>query len=234
MERQEHEAEHRYDTATQEQIIALAARLQEEHTETLSAGELERIGEEVGIQPAFVQEAIRRLAEETAAKNEPAPGAVEELIDVVKSLRDEKKSKEKVRWRRYKEQSWRAPWFSVLLGVIVPLAWAAFCIQTKSTPESPFTPYLWQGTYAVALLTGFLVGSSEAGCLLSLATVTIVANILGWEFALFTWFAYGLVGSLGGKVFEKSLGVESKAYKKRTKKKRVIEEMEEMRKEENE
>jgi hypothetical protein len=43
-----------------------------------------------------------------------------------------------------------------------------------------------------------------------------------------------LVGSLGGKVFEKSLGVESPAYKKRTKKKRIIEEMEEMRKEEEE
>jgi hypothetical protein len=62
--------EHRYDSATLRKVTALAARLQSAHHQTLTAQEIEAIGTEVGLEPAFTQQA---LAQVTAAQ--PAPTA---------------------------------------------------------------------------------------------------------------------------------------------------------------
>jgi hypothetical protein len=50
--------EPRFDTEAVQQVLALATRLQNEHRETLSAREVEEIGAEMGLDPAFVRTAM--------------------------------------------------------------------------------------------------------------------------------------------------------------------------------
>jgi len=56
--------EPRYDAATLKKVAALAERLQHERRETLSAREIESIGTEVGLQPAFVRAALSQVVAE--------------------------------------------------------------------------------------------------------------------------------------------------------------------------
>lgn len=53
--------EHRYDSATLRKVTALAARLQSAHHETLTAPEIEAIGAEVGLEPAFTRQAQAQM-----------------------------------------------------------------------------------------------------------------------------------------------------------------------------
>lgn len=55
-------AEPRYDAETLRQVTALAHQLQEKDREALTAGQIEAIGEEVGLGRAFVQDALKQLA----------------------------------------------------------------------------------------------------------------------------------------------------------------------------
>lgn len=56
--------EPRYDAATLKKVAALAERLQHERRETLSAREIESIGTEAGLQPAFVRAALAQITAE--------------------------------------------------------------------------------------------------------------------------------------------------------------------------
>ncbi|MBI3911038.1 MAG: hypothetical protein HY320_08915 [Armatimonadetes bacterium] len=58
------ESEPRYDAATLQKVAALAARLQSRHEETLTAQEMESIGAEVGLEPAFIRQALWQLTRE--------------------------------------------------------------------------------------------------------------------------------------------------------------------------
>jgi hypothetical protein len=51
----------RYDADAQQKIVALASRLQQEHDQTLTVEQIAAAGAEVGLAPAFVQEAVSRL-----------------------------------------------------------------------------------------------------------------------------------------------------------------------------
>src|SRR5207245_145741 len=61
-----------YDAAVTGRAVELATRLQLQHAETISAGEIEALGAEVGLQPAFVQQALAQLASEQTAKTSTA------------------------------------------------------------------------------------------------------------------------------------------------------------------
>ncbi len=53
--------ERRYKPETLQKAVELASRLQLEHRETMTAQEIEDIGREVGIEPAFIQQALAQL-----------------------------------------------------------------------------------------------------------------------------------------------------------------------------
>jgi class 3 adenylate cyclase len=54
--------EPRYDAATLQKVAALAARLQNAQQETLTAREVEAIGAEVGLDAAFIRQALKMIA----------------------------------------------------------------------------------------------------------------------------------------------------------------------------
>jgi class 3 adenylate cyclase len=57
-------SERRYKPETFQKAVELASRLQLEHRETMTAQEIESIGREVGIDPAFIQQALVQLTEQ--------------------------------------------------------------------------------------------------------------------------------------------------------------------------
>ena len=61
--------EGRFDEASQRDVLALAARLQKMHLETMSASEIEAAAVEGGMDAAFVREAIRRVSTSTVSKS---------------------------------------------------------------------------------------------------------------------------------------------------------------------
>ncbi|MCW3055885.1 MAG: hypothetical protein JWN14_5055, partial [Chthonomonadales bacterium] len=76
---QQPESERRYDPETIRKVTALAARLQREHQDTLTAGEMESIGLEVGLQPAFIPQAISNLEAQHQAEQETETEQNEQL-----------------------------------------------------------------------------------------------------------------------------------------------------------
>jgi class 3 adenylate cyclase len=58
----------RYDAATLGKVAALAARLQSRHQETLTANEIEAIGQEVGLEPGFIRQALAQFTRTRTAR----------------------------------------------------------------------------------------------------------------------------------------------------------------------
>jgi hypothetical protein len=61
-------SERRYDTQTMHKAVEIAARMQAEHQETLTAQEIEAIATEAGIDPRFIQRALEIAETETAGQ----------------------------------------------------------------------------------------------------------------------------------------------------------------------
>ncbi|HZO89891.1 MAG TPA: hypothetical protein VFB38_16295 [Chthonomonadaceae bacterium] len=65
-QQQQGEAPYRYDPEMLNKVTALASQLQNRHQETLTAQQMEAIGAEVGLEPAFVRQALGLLSEKRA------------------------------------------------------------------------------------------------------------------------------------------------------------------------
>src|ERR1051325_11341636 len=75
----------RYDNEALRRITALAERLKTERQETLTAGEMEAIGEEVGLDPSFIQQAIAQFHAAPPAFAKPTkeePRAIAPVADL--------------------------------------------------------------------------------------------------------------------------------------------------------
>ena len=62
----------RYDARLVQEAIVLAGRLQDEHRETMTVAEVEAVAHEIGVQPAFVHEALARLQQQQAPPPKPS------------------------------------------------------------------------------------------------------------------------------------------------------------------
>ena len=60
----------RYDAETVQKIIALAEKMQTQHRETLTAGDIENLGRDVGVEPEFVRRALAHIEQ---AQMQPVP-----------------------------------------------------------------------------------------------------------------------------------------------------------------
>jgi hypothetical protein len=64
--------EKRYDAKKLQQVVELATRLQHEHHETLTAAQVEQMGQDLGLSPEFIRKALV-LVEEEEARTVSAP-----------------------------------------------------------------------------------------------------------------------------------------------------------------
>ncbi len=82
LQRHEHDetGEGRYDEGTLRKVTELAHRLQSQHQETLTAREMESIGSEVGLKPAFIRRALAQLTERQPAAVSHRPPASRKVL----------------------------------------------------------------------------------------------------------------------------------------------------------
>src|SRR5947209_200724 len=76
--------ETRDDRGTPAKVAALAQRLESRHQETLTALELEEVGKEVGLEPAFIRAALGPLTSRTGtdATRQPATRRSRRLVSI--------------------------------------------------------------------------------------------------------------------------------------------------------
>ncbi len=207
MERHEPAEELRYDAATQEQIIALAARLQREHQETLSGAELEAIGEEAGLDPEFVRRATEQIASERAAKTA-------KLAEAAKP----KKAK-----HRTMKMTRTSPGHTVLdvlstaVAVVAPFAWGVLGLALRDLPkENPTMQAYVMATYGVCLLVGYLARSNEAGCVLAVVLGVVYGWALNVSLGMWGFVVFILLAGLGSWIRQNVQGHETKVIVKKS------------------
>jgi len=168
MERHTKEAECKFDQATQEQILGLAARLQADAHDKISAKQLEDIGLEVGIEPAYVQEAIHLLQ---FGDGQPASAlALSEEMGTVP----------------YGKHEGSALQLGAgFLTVLIPIIWAAYCRNFAPMPLDPRLHLIPFGTVAAGIAVGLLTGGSKRRSLLALATCLPIFLCFNWLEFLF-------------------------------------------------
>jgi hypothetical protein len=190
----------RLDRATLRKVTALAARLQSQHRETVTVAEVERIGAEVGLEPAFIRQAVALVAAESAAGAAEAP-----VVPGEHSL---------VRARRRE--------FGALIGSLsLPVLWGAIAYLVRPELQSWTQEWMAFATLLapvpLAVLQGFIAGR-KAPAFTAGAWLAFCLSPTFWQFVyhgssfteFFAWLAAltyvtaggmtaGLLGCLGAR-----------------------------------
>lgn len=146
---QQPESERRYDPETIRKVTALAARLQREHQDTLTAGEMESIGLEVGLQPAFIHQAISSLEAQHQAEQETENEQNEQMTTVEVSAEHSVHSGEFV---------------AALCALSLPLFWGPMAYMWHSS-AGIMTLFTLLTPAPLAALMGFLTGKKRLSTL---------------------------------------------------------------------
>lgn len=138
----------RYDQATIERALALAAAMQEEHQATLTAEQVVRLGEEMNVDPTFVLKALSRLNAEEQATVEAA-------------------SEKRNSVSRTVTTSFRAlPRTDKVAAVLVPLVFSAlsYCVFREMSFDNWYSPlFLIVGAPLLAIFLGVRLRSKRLG-----------------------------------------------------------------------
>jgi class 3 adenylate cyclase len=143
------ESERRYDPETIRKVTALAARLQREHQDTLTAGEMESIGLEVGLQPAFIHQAISSLEAQRQAEQETEVDQGEQVTTAGLTAEQPVRSGEFV---------------AALCALSLPLFWGPMAYFCHSSPGM-MTLFTLLTPAPLAALMGFLTGRKKLSTL---------------------------------------------------------------------
>lgn len=140
-------SEGRYDSATTDKIIRLASRLDAENRERLSAEEIEGIAKEIGIESAFVREALQQVVRDKVGRR----------LDRVKEDKPPSHS--------------HAAFWSTFGAFLIPLVWAsiAFFVSNGDLTTGKF--FTLMAPLPLALIIGFIAGNRKVGFVASLVLV---------------------------------------------------------------
>nr|WP_309693243.1 hypothetical protein [Armatimonas sp.] len=152
--------EKRYDAKKLQQVVELATRLQHQHHETLTAAQIEQMGEDLGLSPEFIRKALVLVEEEEIQQPQLSQQSMEPRARVHTEFSTKRLSRQTIR--------------KVLLPAlaITPLVWVIGPILADAM-RSDFNPVLEliiQGTMVVvpalaALFAGGSTRSRRAGLL---------------------------------------------------------------------
>ncbi len=147
---QQPEPERRFDPETIRKVTALAARLQREHQDTLTADEMEAIGLEVGLQPAFIHQAIAHLeAQHQAERESELENQTEQTQELQETTEHPTRSGEFV---------------AALCALALPLAWGPMAYMWHSSPGF-MTLFTLLTPAPLTALMGFLTGRKKLATL---------------------------------------------------------------------
>ncbi|WP_395093568.1 hypothetical protein [Armatimonas sp.] len=121
--------EKRYDAKKLQQVVELATRLQHQHYETLTAAQVEQMGEDLGLSPEFIRKALVLVEEEETQQYLAPTSHVEPLARVQTEASPKRLSRKTIR--------------KVLLPAlaITPLVWVVGPILAVAM-QSDFKPGL--------------------------------------------------------------------------------------------
>lgn len=151
MLKNENPEEGRYDSATTEKIIRIASRLDSENRETLSVPEIEQIAKEVGIEAAYVREALKKVAEEKVNR---------------RLGRRERPEETTAAGGHSKAEFW-----STVAAFLIPLAWASIAFFVSGGDVTTAKFFTMMAPLPLALLIGFIAGNRKVGFFASLVLV---------------------------------------------------------------
>ncbi|MBX7133098.1 MAG: adenylate/guanylate cyclase domain-containing protein [Fimbriimonadaceae bacterium] len=151
MLKNENPEEGRYDSATTEKIIRIASRLDSENRETLSVPEIEQIAKEVGIEAAYVREALKKVAEEKVNR---------------KLGRRDRPEAATTAGGHSKAEFW-----STVAAFLIPLAWASIAFFVSGGDVTTAKFFTMMAPLPLALLIGFIAGNRKVGFFASLVLV---------------------------------------------------------------
>lgn len=190
----------RYDAETQQKIIALASRLQQERDQTLTAEQLAAAGSEVGLEPAFVREAVARL--DAAQERETLPRPITARTTTQATVR-----------RRQRSERAAVLPAKHIRSRLIGLAWAVFFgVFFGEANRDPVSALVVPGLAAVTAWQGGVLGGKRSGFWAGAALVFVmlfVARAVGFPFMpdfaplVLLMAAGGLTGALGAFVAQK-------------------------------
>ena len=184
------QAERRYDPDTLRRMTAVATRLQHDHYEKMTAGEMESIGAEVGLKPEFVQQALAQLdAEHAQAEQErqqqearQATQQADQSIMQGRKTRQQQSSTNKTT-RHSQASGTRAEFYSVCAALAAPLLFGLLAYHFKCTIDGSFTNprsnaiqlFTLIAPVPIALLQGFAAGKRRVGFAAAAALILALA-----------------------------------------------------------
>lgn len=187
----------RYDAETQQKIIALASRLQQERDQTLTAEQIAAAGSEVGLEPAFVQEAVARLETVQAEERSRTVAYTAAYTATPTTVRRRQRSDRVVRPAKHIRSRLIAAGWAVFLGF--------FLSQALSEPTAALVvPALialtaWQGGVLGGKRNGFWTGAFLTVLTLMVSAIFDLRMIPFVPF-VFLAAAGGLTGAAGAFV----------------------------------
>lgn len=185
--------ERRYDAETLRRVAEMAARLQHDQQESVTAREMEALGSEIGLQPEYIQQALSQVQAEQS-KSEAATATISPQEEYVvghvverhrRIARAHTHERQSVRQReRLKRSAWTADFIAVSATMALPLCVGllAYIFKSVTMPAdyhlmqiAPRTAMMQLFTLVLpmplALLQGFVAGRRRVGFL---AAVTLM------------------------------------------------------------
>lgn len=149
MLRQGESDESRYDPATTDRIIRLASRFESEAKDKLSADEIEKIADEIGIEVQHVRKALAQVASD----------------EVAGKLQRRKAKPEP------KEGHTNAEFWSTVAAFVIPMVYAAIAYFVSNGDITTGRFYTMIAPLPLALMLGFIAGNKKVGFFASLVLV---------------------------------------------------------------
>ncbi len=189
--------ERRYDPDTLRRMTALATRMQHDHYDKITAGEMESIGAEVGLKPEFVQQALAQMdAEHAHAEQEQRQQTEQQAAQQAEqyTLQQRKlQQKQHVQTGKTLNQTQatgtKTEFYSVCAALAAPLLFGLLAYHFKSAAHFDYNTGMFTldpranaiqlftliAPVPLALLQGFAAGKRRVGFMAAAALIFALA-----------------------------------------------------------
>ncbi|HLK61625.1 MAG TPA: hypothetical protein VKU00_34070 [Chthonomonadaceae bacterium] len=177
----EEESERRYDPETLRKVTALAARLQSERQEYLTASEMEAIGAEVGLEPEFIRQALAQHTEQAALAEKQAQEEREQETQLAQSLQTTQQIQTQSVQQVNEVRSSKVEFLAAVMALTLPVFWGALAYMSKFSPGL-MTLFTLISPAPLTALMGFLSGRKSVGITSALMMVLALAPTFPYLF----------------------------------------------------
>lgn len=180
--------ERRYDPDTLRRMTEVATRLQHDHYDKITAGEMESIGAEVGLKPEFVQQALAQMDAEHAnaeqeQRQQEAAQQAEQYTLQQRKLQQKQQLQSGKTLNQTQATGTKAEFYSVCAALAAPLLFGLLAYHFKSAADGSFINprtnaiqlFTLIAPVPLALLQGFAAGKRRVGFMAAAALIFALA-----------------------------------------------------------